>query len=129
MFFSVPAADLAHFPLLRCPRTVEPGRQVLALHAVVLVAEVPQDDWLGTQEVVERRRVQLLICSSETPASVFKAVESKMAAWGVVWTAEAISSSWTRFDSLSLGCLPTRSASPQRLQMCLLIFQSLSNLF
>lgn len=48
-------------PLSR-PRTVEPGRQVLALHAVVLLAQVPQDDWLRTQEVVERGRVQLLIC-------------------------------------------------------------------
>lgn len=43
-------------------RTVEPGGQVLALHAVVLKAQVPQNDWLRTQEVVERCRVQLLIC-------------------------------------------------------------------
>lgn len=47
------------FPL---SRTVEPGGQVLALHAVVLKAQVPQNDWLRTQEVVERCRVQLLIC-------------------------------------------------------------------
>lgn len=70
LFFSVLAADLAHCSLLCCPRTVEPGRQVLALHAVVLEAQVPQDDWLGPQEVVQRCRVQLLICSSTTPASV-----------------------------------------------------------
>lgn len=77
------AADLAHFSLLCCPRTVEPGRQVLALHAVVLVAQVPQDDWLGPQEVVERCRVQLPVCSSKTTASVFSLVNrvtTKMAA-------------------------------------------------
>lgn len=45
--------------------TIKPSRQVLALHAVVLLAQVPQNDWLRTQEVVERRRVQLLICSDE----------------------------------------------------------------
>lgn len=68
LFFSV---LLAHLSLFCCPRTVEPGRQVLALHAVVLEAQVPQDDWLGTQEVVQRCRVQLLICGSTTKASVF----------------------------------------------------------
>lgn len=34
--------------------TIEPGRQVFALHAVVLLAKVSQNDWLCTQEVVER---------------------------------------------------------------------------
>lgn len=84
MFSSVLAADLAHFSLFCGPRTVEPGRQVLALHAVVLEAQVPQDDWLGTQEVVERCRVQLLICGRTTPASFLsqrQTVETKLAAW------------------------------------------------
>lgn len=84
MFSSVLAADSAHFALFCGPRTVEPGRQVLALHAVVLEAQVPQDDWLGTQEVVERCRVQLLICGRTTPASFLsqrQTVETKLAAW------------------------------------------------
>ena len=34
--------------------TIEPGRQVFALHAIVLLAQVPQNDWLCTQEVVKR---------------------------------------------------------------------------
>lgn len=80
-------ADVAHFALLCCPRTVEPGRQVLALHAVVLEAQVPQDDWLGTQEVVERCRVQLLICGSTAPASVVSqrhAANTKKSLWKTI---------------------------------------------
>lgn len=69
------AADLAHFSLLCCPRTIEPGGQVLALHAVVLVAQVPQDDWLGPQEVVERCRVQLPVCSSKNDSFTFLSVQ------------------------------------------------------
>lgn len=34
--------------------TVEPSGQVFALHAVMLLAQVPQNHWLCTQEVVER---------------------------------------------------------------------------
>lgn len=60
-FNSSSAWQRSRQPPLSRRRTVEPGRQVLALHAVLL-AQVPQDDWLRTQEVVERRRVQLLIC-------------------------------------------------------------------
>lgn len=50
--------------------TVEPGRQVFALHAVVLLAQVPQNDRLCTQEVVERCWVELLICTNKMQALV-----------------------------------------------------------
>lgn len=50
--------------------TIEPDRQVFALHAVVLLAQVPQNDWLCTQEVVERCWIQLLICTNKMQALV-----------------------------------------------------------
>lgn len=50
--------------------TIEPSRQVFALHAVMLLAQVSQNDWLCTQEVVECCRVQLLICTNKMQALV-----------------------------------------------------------
>lgn len=114
LFFSVLAADLAHCSLLCCPRTVEPGRQVLALHAVVLEAQVPQDDWLGTQEVVQRCRVQLLICSSTTPASVpLRSDSTKQNGCPEAQTSlcKPEATAGHKFDSLSSGCVPTPTAS------------------
>lgn len=55
-------------------RTIEPGGQVLALHAVVLKAQVPQNDWLRPQEVVERCGVQLLICRDKIYELKFNSV-------------------------------------------------------
>lgn len=41
--------------------TVEPGRQVFALHAVMLLSQVPQDYGLGAQKVIEGGGVQLFV--------------------------------------------------------------------
>lgn len=68
--FASSPLDFSLFPHVFRSLTIEPGRQVFTLHAVMLQAQVPQNDWLCTQKVVERRRVQLLICSNKMQALV-----------------------------------------------------------